>query len=58
MPACSRLDALVCAQEGLSSLTRETLEAVQLQKLNRLLMRERQRAGFYGHLPSSLSSLS
>ena len=58
MPARSRLDALICAQEGLSSLTRETLEAAQLQKLNRLLMRERQRAGFYGHLPSSLSSLS
>ena len=54
----SRLDALICEQEHLSSLTRETIETVQLQKLNRLLLREKKRAGFYRDLPEHLDRLS
>ncbi len=54
----SRLDAMICEQEGWKVLDRKEIEAVQLQKLNRLLMREKQRGGFYRNLPSSLSSLS
>ena len=53
----SRLDALICEQEALPALTREEIEAVQLRKLNRLLMREKNRSGFYGDLPEHLSLL-
>ena len=42
---CSRLDALICEQEHLSSLSRDALEAVQLSGLNRLLSREAGRSG-------------
>ncbi len=44
--------------EGLSSLSREHLEALQLRKLNAVLHRERQRRGFYRHLPGTVESLS
>ena len=54
----SRLDALILEQEGLPSLTRRELEALQLQKLNRLLSRERERGGFYRDLPGHLDTLS
>ena len=54
----SRLDALICEQEQLSSLSREEIETVQLQKLNRLLLREKNRAGFYRDLPEHLDRLS
>ena len=54
----SRLDTLICEQEHLSSLTREIIETVQLQKLNRLLLREKKRAGFYRDLPEHLDRLS
>ena len=37
----SRLDALIREHEGLRTLTRREIEAVQLEKLNRLLARER-----------------
>ncbi len=37
--------------------TREQIEAMQLQKLNRLLKREKERGGFYGHLPERLNRL-
>lgn len=53
----SKLDALIMEQEGLNSLSRADIEAVQLQKLNDLLSREQQRQGFYGALPSHLDSL-
>ena len=53
----SKLDALIMEQEGLNSLSRADIEAVQLQKLNDLLSREQQRQGFYGALPSKLDSL-
>ena len=55
---CSRLDALICEQEHLSSLSRDALEAVQLSGLNRLLSREAGRSGFYKDLPEHLDSLS
>ena len=54
----SRLDALIREQEGLRTLTRREIEAVQLEKLNRLLARERARQGFYRRLPPRLDSLS
>ncbi|MBQ3374360.1 MAG: AMP-binding protein [Oscillospiraceae bacterium] len=54
----SRLDALICEQEHLETLTRKEIEAVQLKKLNRLLLREKNRAGFYRNLPEHLDRLS
>ncbi len=53
----SRLDALIAEQEGLERLDRDTIEALQLKKLNRLLTRERARGGFYRELPERISSL-
>ena len=54
----SRIDALVLAQEGLTRVTRACIEQMQLQKLNALLAREKQRGGFYRDLPDHLESLS
>ena len=54
----SRLDALICEQEHLETLTRKEIETVQLFKLNRLLLREKKRAGFYRNLPEHLNQLS
>ena len=54
----SRIDALLLAQEGLRSVSRASIEDMQLQKLNALLMRERERGGFYRELPDHLDSLS
>ena len=54
----SRLDALICEQEHLETLTRKEIETVQLFKLNRLLLREKKRAGFYRNLPEHLNRLS
>ena len=54
----SRLDALIREQEQIHTLDREHLEAIQLEKLNRLLAREKERRGFYRDLPAALSSLS
>ncbi len=53
----SRLDALVREQEQVERLDRETIEAIQLKKLNRLLAKERARAGFYREMPERLQSL-
>ena len=53
----SRIDEMICRQEGLSSVTRQTIKTFQLKKLNDLLTREKSRAGFYANLPSSISSL-
>lgn len=52
-----RIDALIMAQEGLSAVTRESIEALQLEKLNSLLKREKARGGFYRDLPERLDSL-
>ncbi len=53
----SRLDALIAEQEGLESVDRETIEAIQLKKLNRLLTREKERGAYYRDLPERLRSL-
>lgn len=53
----SRLDALIMSQEHLDKLTRADIERVQLQKLNSLLRREKERNGFYKDLPEALASL-
>ena len=53
-----RLDALIAQQEGLAAgIDRETIKAIQLKKLNRLLARENERGGFYSDLPERLRSL-
>lgn len=54
----SRLDALIMEQEQVNTLDRETIEAIQLRKLNCLLARERERGGFYRGLPERLDSLA
>lgn len=54
----SRLDALIMEQEQLKTLDRRTIEAIQLDKLNRLLAREKERGGFYRGLPEKFGSLS
>ena len=53
----SRLDALICRQEGMTSLSRAEIEAMQLRHLNALLKKEHDRQGFYRDLPASLRSL-
>ncbi len=53
-----RIDALIARQEGLERVDRETVEAIQLKKLNRLLAREKKRGGFYRDLPERLFSLA
>ncbi len=52
------LDKWICECEGLDELTRGSLDALMLRKLNALLRRERARDGFYSRLPESLGSLS
>lgn len=52
-----RIDALIRAQEDMTSLTRADIEAMQLRKLNALLAREKERGGFYRDLPERLESL-
>ena len=53
----SRLDALMLEQEGMASVSRAEIEAMQLGKLNALLKKEHDRQGFYRNLPASLRSL-
>lgn len=54
----SRINWLIEKQEGLRDISRESLEALQLSKLNALLMREHQRQGYYKNLPEKLDSLA
>lgn len=54
----SRIDSYIMAKEGVSRLTRVDIETMQLDKLNRLLAREKEREGFYKALPPRLESLS
>ena len=54
----SRIDRFIMEQEGLWSLSRREIEAVQLKKLNRILTEEKKRDGFYRNLPEGLNSLS
>ena len=53
----SRLDALIMEQEHVHTLDRAKIEAIQLDKLNRLLWREKERASFYQNLPAFVHSL-
>ena len=53
----SRLDALIAEQEGLDKVDRDTIRAIQLKKLNRILARENKRGAFYRDLPERLRSL-
>ena len=54
----SRIDDLIRRQENLPEVTRAEIKAVQLDKLNRLLAREKERGGFYRGLPAHLDALS
>ena len=54
----SRIDAFLLAQEGMENITRQSIEAMQLEKLNGLLEREKRRQGFYKDLPERLESLT
>ena len=54
----SRIDDMIKGQEGLTELNRQTLDCLQLEKLNALLRREKARGGFYRALPEKLASLS
>lgn len=54
----TRLENWICEVEGLSALDRETLEDIQLRRLNELLAREKARGGFYKGLPERLGSLA
>lgn len=53
----SRIDALLQDQEGMQTITREEIEAMQLTKLNAVLKKEKERQGFYKSLPERLNSL-
>ena len=53
-----RIDGLIAGQECLERVDRETIEAIQLKKLNRLLAREKERGGYYRDLPERLFSLA
>ncbi len=53
----SRIDDYIQTQEGLPEVTRQSLDALALGKLNALLRRERERGGFYAGLPEKLGSL-
>ena len=54
----TKLDNWIMEIEGLPELTRETLEALQLRRLNGTLARVKARGGFYRELPESLDALS
>ena len=53
----SNIDAMICKQEGITEITREELHRIQLEKLNAVLKREKERDGFYRNLPERLESL-
>lgn len=53
----SRIDALIEKQENVSYVNRETIEQIQLCKLNQVLKREKKRGGFYSGLPDRLDGL-
>lgn len=54
----TNLDAWICETEGLPELTRQALESVQLERLNRLLERAKHTKGHYADLPRRLQSLA
>lgn len=54
----SRIEWLIEKQEGLAAFDRQSLEVLQLEKLNALLKKEHERDGFYKNLPEKLGSLT
>lgn len=54
----SRINRLIEKQEGVADVDRQTIEKLQLEKLNALLKREKERGGYYKDLPEKLSSLA
>lgn len=53
----TNLEKWICETEGMDALSRAELEELQLKRLNALLLREKERAGFYSGLPERLGSL-
>lgn len=53
----SRIDALLENQDHMRATSRTAIEKMQLEKLNALLKREKERSGFYRALPERLDSL-
>ena len=53
----SRIDNYIMKTEALPLITRESLDALQLRKLNTVLKCEKARGGFYRDLPEHLDSL-
>ena len=54
----TNLEDWICRTEGLPELTRESLEALQLRRLNETLARVKGRGGFYKGYPERLDTLS
>ena len=54
----SRIDNYIKNKEALPSVTRESLTALQLKKLNIVLKREKELGAFYQDLPEALGSLA
>ena len=54
----TRLDVFIEKLEAIDQLTRENLEALQLRRLNEMLVRARECKIHYGNLPEKLDSLS
>ena len=54
----SNIDAMICKQEEITDITREAINKIQLDKLNAVLKREKERQGFYRNLPERLESLA
>ena len=54
----TNLEKWIEATEGIPHLTREALEALQLQRLNETLARVKAREGFYREYPERLNALS
>ena len=46
----SNIDAMICRQEKITDITRETINKIQLDKLNAVLKREKERPVSYTHL--------
>lgn len=53
----TKLENWICETEALPSLTRESLEALQLKRLNETLSRLKQRGGIYADYPERLETL-
>ena len=54
----SRIDDFLRQQEGMTEITRQTIGAMQLGKLNRLLAVLKERVGYYRDLPDHLDDQS